>query len=75
MKLTRKGNAFFDENGAQVNWQDIQKATGLPRSESRLVMKKLAAEGADVPPEALLRWRDDQVLIWKLENELGTVLP
>lgn len=71
MKLTRIDNKFYDENGQEVKWHFISKVTGLDRGGSRIVMKKLAETGADVPPEKLLRWRDDMVLMWKLEKVFG----
>lgn len=77
MKVIRQENGkFLDVNsGRQVTWHDIHQHTGLPRSQARLVLKHLSARGVEVPPEKLLRWRDDQVLIWKLETEYGVTLP
>lgn len=70
MKISRIEDKFVDETGREVNWREIAEITGLGRGDSRLLLKKLAMSGKDIPPGALLRWRDDQVLMWKLENEL-----
>lgn len=77
MKIIRNAEGQFinTNTGEVVTWRDIHKHTGLPRGEARLVLKHLSYQQAEVPPEKLLRWRDDQVLIWKLENELGVTLP
>lgn len=51
-----------------ITWRDVREATGLDRSLSRLLLKKLAQSGENV--DDLVSWRDRQVLIWKLEAEM-----
>lgn len=76
MKIIKTEDGFIDENtGKPVTWRDIAEGTGLCRAESRLLLKKLAASGKDVPEQRLLRWRDDMVLMWKLEHQMGVTLP
>lgn len=73
MKINKVDGKYYDQHGKEVHWRHISDVTGLTRSESRLIIKKLHQTGAQVAPENLLKWRDDQVLMWKLENELGVV--
>jgi hypothetical protein len=54
-------------DGQPITWREVRDETGLDRSLSRLLLKKLAQSGEDV--EDLRTWRDRNVLIWKLENE------
>jgi hypothetical protein len=76
MKIIKTEDGFINEaTGEQVTWRNINDLTGLEKKDARLLLKKLAASGKDVPEQGLLRWRDDMVLMWKLEHEMGVTLP
>ena len=66
-ETTEQGPAYFCD-GEPITWREVAAATGLGRSLSRLLLKKAAASGEEI--EDLRAWRDRNVLIWKLENEL-----
>lgn len=71
MKITREGNGYIDQHGTPVTWQDISFLTGLDRSESRLLLKKLAAHGEVVPAERLMDWRNKEQLAFRLEAHMS----
>lgn len=66
-KRTPQGPIYF-RDGQPITWREVAAETGLDRSLSRLLLKKAAASGEEI--QDLRSWRDRNVLIWKLENEL-----
>lgn len=65
---TPQGPIYF-RDGEPTTWREVAAETGLDRSLSRLLLKKAAASGEEITD--LRAWRDRNVLIWKLENELA----